>query len=579
MLPENLPPFLHAALSYAQRGWPVFPCARRGKEPIIQGGFYNAYTDTDKIHRTWSHPIDPPNIGIRTGEMSKTLVIDVDIKNNFEGEVAFAEWLKEHGLDWDLLVESTYVVSTGSGGWHFYFQHPGGYIGNRTRIMPGVDVRCDGGYVIAAPSQHECGGSYAVFQDKPLAPLPPALLEFLTRHAEAPKLSTGDTEGLVVEGQRNDYLMRIAGALRRPGLHADALAEALLVQNDRVCNPPLPEAEVLRIAQNISRYEPSQPVNPEDVSDTDKKPLPYIRGSDLAKELFDYLGDKDKVHGKPTGLASFDKLLGGGKRLGEVTAWHAEAKTGKNSLWHKFMHIWLEQGTSVGYASREINPSQDVLPNLLSVHTQTNVWKTPLTDEKKKEYADALNKWPIFFSTGYGVMTITEVKEWLVALHTQGVEYFWFDHLHFMLEDPEDHKAAAKLIKEMKILAQQLRIHIDIIIQPNRLEEGKKLSMHSLKGGAVINQTVDNLIILERLEDQENVLEVKLELGRSKLVKRGKLWLQYNEETTDYVEVEKEKPEPKPVYATQKPNYFPPSRPSAPKNYTNFNNKYIGDRE
>lgn len=555
---------LLAALGFARRGWPVFPCAHKGKRPIIAGGFKNGFTDTDKINSTWDIG-QPPNIGLVTGERSGLVVVDIDPRHN--GPQSLSDLLAELGIEWDIF-ETTFRVITGSLGTHYYFKHPGGFVPCRVNIRPGVDIRADGGYVIAAPSIHENGRDYRVASETdPLNALPGALLDFILKAAEKPTLSDGTTEGLVVEGGRNDYLMRIAGALRRPGLHEDALSAALLMQNERVCNPPLADAEVRRIAKNIGAYQPSHPVHVQQLMGQEK-PLvsgvpgalldgdqekPYLKATELMDQVVSYLTDERQTSGRATGMETFDKLMGGGKRLGELTAWHGLAKTGKNTLWHKFMHMWLNQGVPIGYACREISPIKDVIPNLLSLEIQKSAWKEKITPELQTQYEQAVVKWPLFFSRGYGYMPMDYIERWVKALHEQGVEYFFFDHLHFMISDPEDHREAAKLINRLKVMAQTLNIHIDIIVQPNRLKEGEKLSMHSLKGGAVINQTVDNLIILERSEDEDSVLEIKMELGRSKLVKRGTFYLQYNEITTDYIEVVKDKPTPPPTGSGIKP--------------------------
>lgn len=524
---------LRAALFYASRGWPVFPVAWQGKEPLILGGFKNAFLDENKIRSTWTAPLYPTNIAIRTGELSKTVVVDCDAKHG--GETEFRQVLAE--LDLDPMVLDTFTVRTGGGGFHFYYEHPGGFIPCRVGLRPGLDIRADGGYVVAPPSSHPSGNTYEITHNVKLAPLPEVLLQWMlrTRSISVGALQEG-TDG-VVEGGRHDYLFRLGGALRRPGLSEKALSAALHTQNVQLCKPPLPEHEIDSIVRSLARYAPGNPV--EGKIQPLAGELPWIKASELMGALFDYLADKDKVAGLPCGMPSLDALLGGGKREGELTAWHAQAKTGKNSVWHKLQHIWLKQGTPIGYASRELSPEFEVLPNLLCLETNTNVWKEPLTPEKREAYEKAIISWPLFFARGYGAMDWQEIDTWVRGLHALGVKHFWFDHLHFMLEDPEDHKSAARMVKSLKVLAQELRVHIDIIIQPNRLEAGEELSMHSLKGGAVINQTVDNLFILKRLED-EDILEIKLETCRSKLARRGKFYLKFDNETMDFVEVKKQ---------------------------------------
>ena len=241
-------------------------------------------------------------------------------------------------------------------------------------------------------------------------------------------------------------------------------------------------------------------------------------------------------------------MLGGGKRLGEVTCWHAEAKTGKNTFWHYLMYMWLELDIPIGYASRELTPESEVIPNLLALEFKENAWLSDLTDPgREAAYRGKISKWPLYFSQGYGYFPLADIVAWVDKGVEAGIKYFWFDHLHYMLDDPEDHKAASKLIKELKTLAKQRDIHIDIIIQPNKLSDGQKLSLNSIKGGAAMGQAIDNLIILERVKQEgvKNVMKLTLEVARSKLCKPGSMYLKFNSEDTSFDEVEvEEAPQP-----------------------------------
>lgn len=89
--------------------------------------------------------------------MSGLVVVDVDPDHG--GEASLDRLVEEHGC-----LPAGRVVRTGSGGRHLYFRHPGGVVRNDAgrRLGPGLDVRGDGGYVIAPPSRHASGGRYAV---------------------------------------------------------------------------------------------------------------------------------------------------------------------------------------------------------------------------------------------------------------------------------------------------------------------------------------------------------------------------------------------------------------------------------
>jgi hypothetical protein len=55
----------------------------------------------------------------------------------------------------------TPVVLTGGGGKHYYFRHPGGYIKSVAAALgPGLDIKGEGGFVVAPPSLHASGRRY-----------------------------------------------------------------------------------------------------------------------------------------------------------------------------------------------------------------------------------------------------------------------------------------------------------------------------------------------------------------------------------------------------------------------------------
>ncbi len=153
---------VEAALAYARRGWPVFPiwpirnrrcacgtgCGRdAGKHPIgrlAPHGVHDATTESMIITRWWADTPDA-NIGIATGAVSGIIVLDVDGE---DGEASLAALEREHGS-----LPETPTALTGKGR-HLYFAHPGVPVPNRTRVAPGLDVRGDGGYVVAPPSTH-----------------------------------------------------------------------------------------------------------------------------------------------------------------------------------------------------------------------------------------------------------------------------------------------------------------------------------------------------------------------------------------------------------------------------------------
>jgi hypothetical protein len=129
----------------------------------------------------------------------------------------------------------------------------------------GLELRCasrDGSTVqdVLPPSIHpETGKPYELLGDIAQIPeIPPALLVVWQSLLEAPKKNPpngGDT-GTVREGGRNTMLTSLAGTMRRRGISAEAVEQALLIENANRCNPPLPDSEVRTIARSVARYAP-----------------------------------------------------------------------------------------------------------------------------------------------------------------------------------------------------------------------------------------------------------------------------------------------------------------------------------
>jgi Bifunctional DNA primase/polymerase, N-terminal/Primase C terminal 1 (PriCT-1) len=271
--PES-PPMVSFALAYSTSGLFLFPahgpsrsgrcscdradCNRVGKHPIgelVPRGLHDATTDPATIGRWWAVWPDA-NIAIRTGRDSGVIVLDVD-ESGWESIGALED---VHGP-----LPDSWIVATGGGGAHLYLRHPGGRVPNsRGTIAPGIDVRGDGGYVIAPPSQHHSGNRYKWadgydFRHAPLTDAPPWLLARFapvgdTSTRPSPKLAADEQ---IPEGARNDRLMRLGAAFRSYGFTEAEILAGLLAVNEARCHPPLPAAEVEKISASVARYTPA----------------------------------------------------------------------------------------------------------------------------------------------------------------------------------------------------------------------------------------------------------------------------------------------------------------------------------
>ncbi len=159
-----------AALDYLGRGWSVIPVEPRGKRPLVRWRAFEEQPPTPAQLGGWFARWPQANVAIVTGRRSGLVVVDVDPRHG--GDASLAGYEAAHGA-----LPATVESLTGGGGRHLYFAHPGGATPNRVGMLPGVDVRGDGGCVVAPPSVHPSGRAYAWRGGRapgecPLAPLP-----------------------------------------------------------------------------------------------------------------------------------------------------------------------------------------------------------------------------------------------------------------------------------------------------------------------------------------------------------------------------------------------------------------------
>jgi Bifunctional DNA primase/polymerase, N-terminal len=174
-----------AARAYAEMGWSVFRLAPRSKSPLKGShGFKDPTTDPATIRAWWTEHPDA-NIGIATGQVSNLTIVDIDPRHS--GHLTLDALIAEHG---DL--PATAAVATGSGGVHYYFRHVFTAVKGNNALGPGIDIKSNGGFILAPPSIHPNGNAYrwaTVDQE-------PGDLPFWVVTMERPKNSAGNVRGM-----------------------------------------------------------------------------------------------------------------------------------------------------------------------------------------------------------------------------------------------------------------------------------------------------------------------------------------------------------------------------------------------
>lgn len=270
---------LATALDCCARGWRVLPlwpvvlpsnapawecscragaaCAHPGKHPACAGGVSSATTDAGRVERYWrawaaSHGVEP-GVAVATG--AGLVVVDLDARH-FGDET------------WSRLLEGRPRVDTvesiTGGGRHLWFSSSARVASSVGRLGAGVDVRGEGGYVVAPGTRHASGRLYTweassdPREGAALALLPAWLAALCVTPApgeggRVAALREGLEPGSVGAGERNATMARVACSLRARGVELAELLEVLRKVNATACAEPLGGRELDRIARGVCR--------------------------------------------------------------------------------------------------------------------------------------------------------------------------------------------------------------------------------------------------------------------------------------------------------------------------------------
>ena len=236
MLPA-LSPLGEAAVSYAERGWHVFPVAPGSKVPTGGHGHLDAGCDAETVRRWWSAMPDA-NIGLHLAA-SGLVAVDVD---SYKAECAWPAMAQ--GLD----IPTTLVQRSARGGTHYIFAAVPGET-YKERPWPGVDVKHHG-YVLLEPSTFE-GGTYRFETDDDPAPVPDwvprATAANGTAGRAAATASATEVSAVIAALKRADNTLARADwirlALALKGTCGDAARSAFLSFSDRFAGTRPGDAE------------------------------------------------------------------------------------------------------------------------------------------------------------------------------------------------------------------------------------------------------------------------------------------------------------------------------------------------
>lgn len=297
------------ALTYAGLGWAVFPLKPKSKTPATKNGFKDATKDVQQV-KAWWDTCPSYNIGIATGSASGGLfVIDLDTNEDkgINGYEVLRDWEGSHGE-----LPETVTSITGGGGYHFLYTGAS-IVRNRVSLYEGVDIRGEGGYIVAPPSIHENGRRYE-WENEPLtcqvAQATNAVFDFIIPQPQEQKQNF-QTPERIPGGERNSTLFKQACSMRNRGDADEAIRAALEATNAIRCNPPLEEKELDTILNSALKYESG--TTPYRATCKDgmfhvKKDVPkaqLISFTDIQEETVSWLYDPYVPLGKLTLVAAY----------------------------------------------------------------------------------------------------------------------------------------------------------------------------------------------------------------------------------------------------------------------------------
>ncbi len=286
---------LEVAMRHALEGRLVFPCSK--KKPLVPGGFKKASLHPEDLSDWWSKYPDA-QVGLPTGKVNHLFALDID---GPQAE-AYVEKMK---------LPDTFTVETSPGHKQLWFHQPEDVTTrcSASVLAPELDVRGDGGYVIAPGSiHHETRRPYRALNDLPWAEMPPQLLQAVTVNGNASGSVPADA---IPQGRRHQTMLSMAGALRARGLAPSSVLAALTAVNERQCAPSLPIAEVEKLAQYVGTKPPGfRGATMETTAEVD---LEYF--SETPREQVKWLWPGRFPRGKVTIIAG---MPGVGKSLGTI---------------------------------------------------------------------------------------------------------------------------------------------------------------------------------------------------------------------------------------------------------------------
>lgn len=447
------------------KGFSIIPLNQMEKNPAIESWMeYQKRKPSIEEIESWFKD-DSLNIGIVTGEVSGLSVVDCDSKEGWD-------YIESNGLG------ATPKVKTGRG-YHYYFKYKTG-MRNNIKVRPGIDIKSEGGYVVAPPSMHKSGVYYEWMSGHSLDDIPVAEMPKNIAVSPAIKSST-EVENIykgVPEGGRNSALAKIVGQLiNKEFSRTESLSFALAWNKENT--PPMGLKEVATTVKSI--YETHKRGNNPLLSDN--------AGHMIPKRIGNLLNEPDN---------ETDWLLDGILPMKGLSILASKPKVGKSTLARNLAFCTARGETFFG---RKVNKGPVIYYALEEKE-----------DEVKRHFRDmgATVSDDIYTYSG-GVTenaihdiskTTNDIKPVLIIIDP----LFRFAKLY----DANDYIQATRALEPLLRFAREHDIHVLLIHHTNKKE---KQDSDSLLGSTGIYASVDTLLIMKKDNDYRRTISSSQRYG------------------------------------------------------------------
>lgn len=509
---------LQQALRYRQLGWSIIPIERKSKLPALKSWKeYQERLPTNQEIQNWFYNLTPLNLAIVTGRISKLVVIDVDTLSIPLGLT-------------NLNLISPISVKTGKGK-HFYFRlKDNEIIPSRTRVFDNVDIRGDGGYIIAPPSIHDSGMQYRWINEPfvihSLPYLPEVSKKVLYKeHVEEKNKSGWISEALqgLKEGNRDDTLFRICSRLRIDGYSESDCFTLLSPFADRVDAISILKEKIHNV---WSRYGTKSSIwGLQSMSGDYRQPTkPKIYSPGVAADFDEYCKRRERKSSLQgyeisTGLSKLDHMLTGLQR-GEIYTIGARTGIGKTTLCLNISANVLETNRGVLYLSTEMS-FDSILDRVKLIMG---------SDDKLKESR--------LFVSDIGNPNQEQIRE---MINECKPDVLVFDHIQHLGDSITNRtQELSVMVKALKNIAREHDIVVLVASQLNRgadsinMRTGEKIKpqIYHLKEAGSIEEESSGVILMSKeyaIDDDHDIYD--LNVGKNRFGTTGHIEMTFEKST------------------------------------------------